>query len=879
MGASARSISLLVLGLLVLSSILIHSADRSNGEEEISPLGQDNYYHQRIYLENDLVYRAAVGDLIADREGNEIATCSRNGKVVVSHGTRWSWESEVVHRSRITGLNEIAQVYSMDAGDLLPEEEGDEFIAGDEDNAVNLISYNENSGEWRSEVIWKDNDWIYEVDIGELIGSSDQPEIVAVGPEKRATMLSREGVLWRATTIATDIDVFDACWIGDIFPGKEGNEVIMGGGRGVVVAAYLENGSWVTEDLFNVGSQITDILTTDLDPTTEGNEIYATTLGGDLFQIYQEEGNWTGTSIHSNNRKVIYGLETGIFNGERILSIATWTNHVGIFWYKEGINFKKVYQEEFYLMGTGVFDVDPAYEGNEILGLSYLGRVTAIHQEDLGAEIILPFRSITLGRNESVKVPFIVKGMGGYDGQVEIEVPNDLHLQPSVSDPSVDTNSIHYLNLSVNVGNAPIHEISLLPLPIIARTTHGSISTYLKVSISDEIVASDFADPVIDSVVSADGQEPISLEFQKEGLTTLTTSIDTYLRPNGIDLIDMDEIINIDISGKIVNGFLSSVSWVQPGTYLFFITADMQEMTKRAVGIVLTVTERTVPNFNMALVTPFINLPKGGNITVNLNLISEFGFNKSVSLLIMEEIPGMTVNLSSEEVVPPAQVKIGITVDNVDEREVTFAIRGRSGGKTRDVYLTISIQPQRKNILTEYDHSGYMFEEKSDNRIEARFTVLLTPEHGSIEDLNIRIIGLPDNYSISITPNSIPRLYYPLNVTFVIEGPSEEVIDKVSINLSNIEDGAWEFEIVLIEPEDTDGNGNIPGWTILVIILLFIVVGGILMFLYSKRTGELKPNEGDKGGDEVDRTLPRRSASPERFDRRGGGRGRFGDHP
>jgi hypothetical protein len=846
-----------------------------SGEDNIRSFSDSKFFSERIYQENDLVYRAAVGNLKANSGENEIATCSRNGKVVVSYGTRWSWESETVHISKIGNLNEVAQVYSIDSGDLLPEEEGDELVAVDEDDAVNLISYNEGSGKWKSDVIWEDEDWLLEVDIGDLVGGSDQPEIVTVGVHKRATMLSKDGAFWRNTTIATDIDVFDACWIGDVYQNRSGNEVIMGGGRGVVISAYLEEGIWKQEDLISVGSQITDLLIVDLDPAKPGNEIYATTLAGDLHQIWLENGNWKQEKIHSNGGKVIYGLETGLVDGKIILSIATWTNHVGIFWYEDGIQFRIIYQEEFYLMGTGIFDIDPAYDGNEIVGLSYLGRVTMIYQDDPGAEVLLPFNRIEVAEGETVKVPLIVEGRGGYQGYVSLspaEPENHTHFSIQISSSNVKTGTIAILSITGLVSNG--NDVTP-PIRIQASTLYGNRSTYLIIDVKDDIIGSGVNEPVIDIVVPADGQNQVSIDMIIGDLTPLNLEFNSKLLPRGVHIQDLDGEFELIGKTQRVNGFISSDTWLANQNFRFFIIANIDGVGERPMGVNLTIIERTNPNFKMSLKSPFISIPRESNTTVDLLLISEFGFNGSVSIEQIDIIEGIEISFSQRTIVPSGEIKMTIEINDPTAEEVLIGIIGVSENIEREVFLSISIEPLEKDIIIDYERDGYILEDIDSERSRAQFTVLLTPVNGDINDLNIRISGLPDNYSLSISPNSIHRLYFPLNVTFIIEGPRNEEIPSINVNLSNGQGEYWDFEVILLDDQNDSKNNDPSGLLILLIILGLIGIGALIMFLYSWKTRGLNRDDSYEGPDDKDHSLPRRSATPERFDGSRGGHGRI----
>ncbi|MGA1792632.1 MAG: hypothetical protein ACMUHM_01645 [Thermoplasmatota archaeon] len=854
---------LLLLMLAPALIILMVDDDPVVGSNDVTrSFDGPSFFTERIYHENDLVYRATSADLMADDPGDELATCSKNGKVVVIHGTRWSWTSTVVHRAtHAAGGSETAQVYSLDSGDVIPEEEGDELIAVDETYSVKLIQYNEKAKAWSTDVLWRDMDWLYEVDIGELVGGPEQPEIVVVGEQKRATMLSRSGDIWISTTIATDSDIFEACWIADLYPERPGNEVLLGGGRGILFSSYLEDGIWKQEELFDLESQITDLLVVDMDPAIDGEEVYASTIKGNVWKVWMTEGNWTGTVIHSEN-KLIYGMETGIYRDAAILSIGTWNNRVGIIWYQDGFQFQEVYREEYLIMGTAILDIDPAYEGAEILALSYLGRVTMIYQEDAGAEIILPFQWFTVSVGETVKVPFIVEGLGGYEGDVELSIhSNGGAYNIQLSESSVSANSISYLEVR---GISPSED----PIPgmIQANTSHGIFRKSVFVHVKENVAEYTIPGPVIETEVNADGQTGISFDVVSQDQEPFDLQFSKFLLPVGMALQGVDEDLMVDKNHFKIYGILSSERWVPVRDYRFFMITDGGNGTLRAVGVNVEVNPWQEPTFRLSIEEPLVSIPVGGNTTLVLNAISLNGFEENVSLTYSPDVPGISISFSEDRLQPTGSVEVLIELTEPLEDQLITLI-GTAGMLKIETYLFLKVEPPAKFLELTFERDGYTYENEDNGMATSRFWVIFTPRNGELRDLKIELQGLPDNFTATYAPKSLQSLYYPINISFMITGPEKEAPGSVLVKVSGPEEGPWSSEVTLIkEEEPADGNDD-NGRIILLIILgtiLFLAAGAGLYFRL-RASRDLNRDEDLEEAHGRDVGLPRRSASPERF--------------
>ena len=771
------------------------------------------------------------------------------------------------------GASETAQVFSLDSGDVLPEEEGDELIAVDERYSVNLIKYDETTGEWSTDILWKDADWLYEVDIGELAGGPEQVEIVVVGEQKRATMLSRSGNSWIPTTIATDMDIFEACWIADIYKDRPGNEVLLGGGRGIVFTSHLEGGLWKQTEIMDVEEQITDLLAADIDTTIQGEEVYASTITGDVWKIWMDGGNWTRSLVHSEG-KLIYGMETGEIQGVNVLSIGTWNNRVGIIWYDGSFQFQEVYREEYLVMGTAILDIDPAYDGNEILSLSYLGRVTMIYQEEPGAEIVLPFTSTTVKVGETVRIPMIIESRGGYEGEVRLSLENELSaVDATLPQGTIDAGSLTYLQIE---GLSPYETPSQF-ITIHANTSLSASKRVVFISVNDEGTSFDAMDPVLETSVNADGQTPLSVDLVNREDSSFTVEYYTRYVPTDITIDGINSSFSMGEGNSKLSGTISAEAWVTVGDYRFFMVFRGSGGTIRAVGIEATVNERLEPNFRLQLGDAMISIPLGGNATVPLNVIAENNFEGNVSISYSPPIPGVNISLSKAVIRPTGSIDLTVEAFS-DEGDYLLTIRGISGELKAEAYLFMRIEPPPRYVDFEMDENGYGFSGIDDDEVSSEFWILLIPRNGELKDLTIDVEGIPQNFSITYAPQSIQSLFYPINVTFVVKGPKDEAPEFLIISIEGSEEGPWRIEVPMeVDDNDDKGEDDGPPYILIVIIgSMVLIAAGAGMYFQYRSSRDLNREEGVEGQDDGDRrALHSRSAPSQRFNGSRSGRDRF----
>ncbi len=832
--------------LLLAIPSLIESSEAEVGAE-IGPFSEIMFERQRLYKESDLLYRAAFGDLITGNGHEEMAACSKNGKITITYGSDMTWNTELADQVFFNdNKNDPIDVTSIAIADVIPEREGDELVSVDWAYNVRLIEHDGDG--WISEVIYQDEgiDWLYEVAIGEIIQGNNGPEIVVVGESARATLLWRDNGIWKSELMFQDNFPLDTCYISDIDPDVQGNEIIVGGIDKNLTLISGSPGNWSSRDIAFLGSSIIDVLAADIDPTVPGVEIYASTFSGYLYQIKHEGNSFIKTMIFDEGA-MIYGIEAGIIEGIPIISMATWNSRLAILYFDLGFKTMELFREEFYLIGTGIHDIDPYHEGDEIFGLSALGYLTMVYHDAPGIEIILPFNHTRVSLNEKLELPFLVKFKGGYDGDAVIQITHDteggaIPPIPNVSEPGIYTHTFVFGQSSQTE-----FEFRVLNLPDIEPVPFS-------VEVVDDDLPVGFSTPNITGSVGVDRQLTNIFQVTSKNDVGTPFILTPSRMPTGLDLeLDMDFV---DPLGYPVT--VGSTIRVQPDAnimfHYFFLLGSTSDNRIRAIGYSIEVLEISVMDFQVLVQGPSLEIKKGENATFDLLIVPLNDFSGTVTLSLVDPMDDLIVTFSEINVFPPQTVTVRVELLE-DDGPYFIELQGSSGGLVRSDTMRIETLPPRIYLEIE-GPEGPVYMEKKDGLHTSEFTLNITPVNGIIEGLHLEIEGSTEGYSVSISPTSIERVPYEIELKVMIEGPDDITMNELTLNFSS-EDGSWTVDIIfLYDDVDPDKNEIDPTW---LIIIAFLSIMGIAAFLvFRSRQGNVL-NQDDRV-EETDAIRDRRSA-------------------
>ncbi len=834
------------VSILILISLTLHFIPQdidAQGSSEGEDIGLIDFEYQRLYKETNLIYRAAFGDLIPGNGFTEMATCSRNGRITVTYGSDMSWKTELIKHVFVNNVStDPAEVYSLTAGDILPDREGDELVSVDSDDSVRLYTYD--NGKWNSQIIWQDTNWLYEVAIAEIDMENDGPEIVVVGEDHKATLLTRVGSVWKAETLFKDNFALDACVVDDLLPETPGKEIIVSGIDRNVTLITGSPGNWTSRDIAFLGFSVIDLVVLDMDPNIFGKEIYASNFNGDVYQIYPDGDHFSKKIVHLEG-KMVYGLESGEIDGEPVISMASYNNRIAILYYDGEFKVKELYREDYIMVGTGIFDLDPYHKGNEVFALSGLGYLTMIHHDDPGLDIILPFDSTTISVNESIEIPFIVRSKGGYDGTVSftptvIGTNIEITQPPDINEPGMFSCIFPELN-----------EPGDYEFGFTLSGSNGPILRTIDVKVTEDNKSVDFSVGLFNGSVGRDRQRTFNFNVLSESDVGSPFTFQPSRLPSGIS-IDSNRSA-VDPLGSPIP--VSSIVKVRPGAELrnheFFLIGSSSDNRKRAIGYSIDVLMSSVEDFDIFIEGSSIILDEGEEEMIKVTIISTNGFSERVNLSLIEEVDGLDVSFSKTSVVPPAEIEITVKVLN-DEGPFFIFVQGSSGELTRDDSLRVDTRPPIINLNIEGPNSTLELEKGEKGSLIGMIELNLTPENGIIESVSFEIEGLEEGYSVDLDPSNIQRIPYPIKFKITVRSPINGTLESIRLNISG-KDGSWTYEIILSYPSPDGGNheGFDPAWMI-ISVLAFLFISAIGLLLFIRGANPLNHNGGvseDHGAD------------------------------
>ncbi|HHD16167.1 MAG TPA: hypothetical protein ENK47_05605 [Euryarchaeota archaeon] len=816
--------TLLLLGtVLPLGAAPIQAQARDSGDD---PLSDVDFQHQNLYHENSLLFRATFGDLIPGNGFDEMAVCSKNGRITVTYGSDMSWTTELAEWAYIdNNPNDPAEVYSLAAGDILPDRAGDELVSVDSDYSVRMITYD--NGSWNSKTIWRDDDWLYEVAIGELVPGNEGPELVVVGESGRATLLTRSSDdTWTSEVLFRDNFAIDTCLITDFDPFVPGNEILVAGiDRNVTLIERIEN-DWIPTDISFLGSSVIDLASSDLDASIPGEEIYASTFDGNIFMIENRNGSFSANNVHHEGA-MVYCLESGILDDENVIVMSTWNNRVALL-YNDNTDFRvrEVYREDYVIPGCAIFDVDPYHKGAEIFSLSGLGYITMIYHDDPGADIILPFNETTVSMNETLSLPFMVRYKGGYNGIVEVEVTSDGNVSTE-HHLRFDEEGIYKTNISIDRKGQHVIRFGIAP-----PSEGPSRELIVRVVDDDRPV---FFDPVLlNEKIGANRQISRDLIVMSERDVGNPFLIEPVRVPTGISIVSNRTVID-PLGEPIHISLIVSVSpIVSPGATYFFLRMSSTDGRSRAVGLTIHILESSVTDFDLIFQRTSIEAAVGDNISVDLLIVPINSFQGIVNLTLADDVEGISVAILPEHIEPPGTVSVAIEVLQ-DTGPYFVTIRGASGNLVREETFMIETSPPRPDILIEGPQDPVLLAREGGDVLRAEFTLNITPVQGTLSDVRVEVIGASPGTTISISPSELRNIPYRVPVTFRIDAPLNTTLSTLTVIFSN-DDNEWIYNISLKKAEEAKENSGsgLPSWTFSLIIGIVII---ILLLLIHKGKG------------------------------------------
>jgi len=819
----APSIWLLAL-LIALSSITLYGIISSDA----ATAGPDlEFEYLRLHNSNGMIKRGSIGDILPEREGLEIVTASSEGLIEVTYGRGYSWTTMVAAEVRNIGNpSELTEINFVMAVDILPEIKGDEVLSVDMDSNLRLTRFD--GTKWRSEIIYRSSDWLYEIDHSDIDGDG-QDEIVVVGEDRKAVLLERNGTKWDSLTIFTDdVHFLDTCHFADVLDTYPGDEVIVGGGTGKLYAIYMDGDMFGSMTIADLGWSITDVTSTDMDPDLAGIEVYASNSLGGLFMVHRgPDGIWTRSLVH-NEGKNIYGIESGELEpGFNVIVTASWAQRVGILYHDSGYIFEPIYQEEWMILGCAIGDIDPSHKHNEVLSFSQLKRLTMIYRDDPGVVIDGPFDSTSVYPGEKVELPFNVRSVGGYKGDYTIEaigLEGSIFPRTSSGDSNpvlsfVSPNKEGYYETIVSVHFSGGH--SQAAITVIVRSGSDNVSF----------------DPILHrGSIAKDRQAQFKISaFSQEGLASglnlsirgLPIGFKADLSRTSCDPCGVPDTVMCTVSVE---------SFAKAGNHSFFLIGESSSIIRRAVSITINVVSQGLQDFFVIPSEDSAYVDVGAAHSIDLSVISVNGFGESVSVAIGDLPVGINANISATTVIPTSTVVLELICHQGDGPYMV-PIYFTAGNIKRTVLIRIDPVEPKDPLSIEGPLDPIRVMKAEEELPFAMFEVRISPGDSPRERIQVSISSLPPGFNLTMDPAGIGKLPYPINVTFRIWGPGDSFPSNLTIVVTDLDDAVDRSYTVHFDNLPVGQNGDDKNhfvW-ILITILAAVMISGILVLILSRR--------------------------------------------
>ena len=786
----------------------------------------DDMDKRLIYIEEGHLVRGSVGNLIPSRPGNEIATCSSNGILAVTYGSDNSWKTEIVFTAyHGTGSSERARINSIMTGDVYPELPGDEILTVDDDGSLRM-SYHDGSN-WKTERLFRDVNWLYEVDQGDIDGDG-QPEIVVVGEEQHLVLLKREGDKWISSILASVPFYIEACRIEDLEPDHPGKEILFGGGKGVLWMAFNDGTGYEFKELVDLGSPVTDITTIDMDPLYPGPEVFVSTRDGKVYVVRKDQdGNWLKEIIH-NEEEIIYGMESGYLDPDKpVLLFASYKHRMGLIEHDLLYRTHVVHKEEWNILGCAIGDLDPIHPGSEIFSLSQLGRLTMIFKDIPGLRIDLPMERTRVNPGEEVSIPIHIMALGDLKDEYDLSVESSF---TTTIDPKIASGSIVATLTFVSPMSEGEYDIEII-------TSTGGIIARSSLSI-DVREGSDmvrFQEVVLNGVVIKDRQTMLTITSISDFGLSEPFMLLSHKVPTGMNVHFSRSICDPCETPDSIVATISVDTGLYVDRYVIFVIGVTDEDIVRAVALVIDVMKVGIQNFRMETVGRVDGIPDGGTGYLEIRLISENGFDEEVELSIEGLIPGIDIELSETIVVPTSNVSAMIT-GNITGGPYIAMIIARSENIERIVYVRIGFITPDMGIYLTGPEGPVNFRKMDDGKKIAEFVITAVPGSSPPYEIVISNGPLPDGWNISYDPSNIRTLPYPLNITvrvWGINGPDHWTLNISLLDTVNVLDMTIGVEMSKANDEEIQRRPNHFLWAIILILIIsFLAVLSTIAYIF-----------------------------------------------
>jgi uncharacterized membrane protein len=513
----------------------------------------------------------------------------------------------------------------------------------------------------------------------------------------------QEAGIWVSTKMWSDTELIYDAEVGDVWPGHEGNEVVVCGESNWVTMVHGHEDTWESVPLFKEDWYATNVAIGDADADEPGNEIVNVGWHGNVSMIYWEDAKskWT-------REVLVRGLDAGLDWG----------------------------------YGVAIGDFDPRYEGNEIAMTEDLGKLAIIRKD---------------GSDWVHEVIWQEGGAGILDPYLDTVLLADF-------DPEHDGDEILvaggskwvtelYYNGSDEWAIKRLYRDRLAPVQV-------SVGDIVEGTPGNEIAVVGLSNNLTVLEWNGSGWDPTTVFTDSDVIYDV--EIGTLLPGGANQVVTGGWSANITLHEGAVTGDQTSTVVHQGKDFIFGVTVGDFDDLHSGNEVVLTdgsglITklQYETPDFVLYSPGPEVSTSAGSDAGFDIMVYSRGGFKDKVTLTAKTLPQGWSASFSPSAVTPTgySSLKVSVPPDTTPVLD-KVVVEGVSGSKVHTLELRVKVLPpgEKDFALSALPQSQSVIADYS-----VKYTIVSSSMNGFSDSIALSVLGLPDGVTAEFSaPSMVP---------------------------------------------------------------------------------------------------------------------------